>query len=105
MSEGLKHDHTQTTEREEKILSHTEAPTNIGELQMSLMEELYRKDHEEEKVEIRDRDDRNKMGDYWVDTGYSHKFRLFIDHKERLNQDPMTIKLPELIKFDIEEGN
>ena len=100
---NLESDHSLVSKKEEEVFSHKEAPKDIVELQALLMEALYDKDHQNEEKgpddNYRNREYRNKLAQYWIDSGYSHWFRQLIFDKEKRGEDPMSIKLDEITEF------
>lgn len=77
--------------------------------QMSLVLELYERDHPSAVMAPHDRDFNNAAASYWIENGYANSFRKFLTHpgfKEhpRLRGDPCAVTLSDMEYFQ-GEGN
>lgn len=94
--------------REESILTGSTLPKNLLQQQMLLAEQLYRKAHPSEEIDVRSREVRNKIMTEWSDSttsegaeSYSKAFRGLISHSgfaehPRLSGDPMSVTLADV---------
>ena len=85
-------------DRELEILEGREKPKNILQVQILLAEELFLQVFKDSPLNLKERNDRNKIMEYWGSSGYSEKFRNLTREEDfknhpRLKGDPVNIKL------------
>lgn len=101
---GDKNEIDPTVARELNLLRHTEAPGGHLQQQIVLAEELFYRAHPNEKLDLEDRLDRNKVMDYWGVSGYSDIFRKVRLHPKfpthpKFRGDFATITLLVLTRY------
>lgn len=106
--ENVPKDSNELEDRELKLLRHEIKPKNFLEVQITLAEDLFLRDHPDFKEDIQSEEVRNRIMEYWIEgKRYSDLFKKIRLHpafigKQLFGGDPsqITLEMLDLLNND-----